>query len=171
MKYLAGLASVLGFLASASAIPLEERDVQTVHLTFHGGPAQYDMAFPADGNVYPTSESPFSVLSSLPFISCITNILFIDNDLAINIIDTPDYNAFSQCKFHTQGGEATFASSISPTGVNQIMVGPPQPITGVSCQGMCVPTYGDCYVNGQWVGPCCSGFCAANKCRPWVNPW
>ncbi|KAK4238784.1 hypothetical protein C8A03DRAFT_43523 [Achaetomium macrosporum] len=145
MKYLATLASALGLMASVSAIPLEERDVQTVHLTFHGGPAQYDMVFPADGTVYPTN-----------------------NDLSINIIDAPDYNAFYQCKFHTQG-EATFASSISPTGVNQILVGPPQPITGVSCQGMCVPTYGDCYVNGQWVGPCCSGFCAANKCRPWVS--
>ncbi|KAK3306205.1 uncharacterized protein B0T15DRAFT_557025 [Chaetomium strumarium] len=148
MKYLAALTSALGLLlTSASAIPLEERDVQTVHLSFHGGPVQYDMAFPADGNIYPTN-----------------------NDFSINIIDAPDYNAFSQCQFHTQG-EATFASSISPTGANQIMVGPPQPITGVSCQGMCVPTYGDCYINGQWVGPCCSGFCAANKCRPWVNPW
>ncbi|KAL2016604.1 hypothetical protein VTK56DRAFT_3261 [Thermocarpiscus australiensis] len=150
MRYLGTITSALGLLAaSVSAMPLDERDdVQTVHLTFHGGPAQYTMAFPADGNVYPTN-----------------------NDIAVSIIDAPDYNADTQCKFHTQGdGEVTFASSISPEGVNQILVGPPQPITGVSCQGMCVPTYGDCYRNGQYVGPCCSGFCAADKCRPWAQP-
>ncbi|KAK4034682.1 hypothetical protein C8A01DRAFT_18554 [Parachaetomium inaequale] len=148
MKYFTILAPALGLLASASAIPLEERDdVQTVHLTFHGGPAEYSMAIPADGTVHPTN-----------------------NGIAVNIIDAPDYNAFYQCQFHTQG-DATLASSISPTGVNQIMVGPPAPITGVSCQGMCVPTYGDCYRNGQYVGPCCAGYCAANKCRPWVSPF
>lgn len=28
---------------------------------------------------------------------------------------------------------------------------------------------GDCYnsTNGQYIGSCCNGFCAANKCRPW----
>jgi hypothetical protein len=36
---------------------------------------------------------------------------------------------------------------------------------------MCVPTYSDCYRSGQYVGPCCGGFCAANKCRPWVSPF
>ena len=44
---------------TALAVPAaEQRDkrdtVQTVHLTFHGGPASFDMAFPADGTVYPT---------------------------------------------------------------------------------------------------------------------
>lgn len=92
-----------------------------------------------------------------------------DNDLSISIIEAPDYDAYSQCRFHT-AGDAALASSISSTGVNQILVGPPQPVTGVSCWGMCVPTYGDCFVNGQYVGPCCSGYCAANKCRPWVRP-
>jgi hypothetical protein len=55
MKYFAAVAATIGLMATTSAVPLEERDVQTVHLTFHGGPAQYDMAFPADGNIYPTS--------------------------------------------------------------------------------------------------------------------
>lgn len=27
-----------------------------------------------------------------------------------------------------------------------------------------------CYEGGQFLGECCAGFCAANKCRPWVNP-
>jgi hypothetical protein len=89
--------------------------------------------------------------------------------MAVNIIDAPDYNAYGQCQFMT-AGQATLASGFSSTGVNQIHVGPPQPVLGVSCQGMCVPTYGECFRNGQYVGPCCNGFCAANRCRPWVNP-
>jgi len=148
MKYLNILAPALGLLASTSAMPLEERDdVQTVHLTFHGGPAEYSLAIPADGSFHATN-----------------------NDIAVNIIDAPDYNAYYQCQFQING-DATLASSISSTGVNQILVGPPSPITGVSCQGMCVPTYSDCYRNGQYVGLCCAGYCAANKCRPWVSPF
>ncbi|KAK3348964.1 hypothetical protein B0T25DRAFT_632584 [Lasiosphaeria hispida] len=144
MLLLATLALTLGL---AAASPIEERDTpQTVHLTFHGGPAQYSLAFPADGKVYPTN-----------------------NDMAVNVIDAPDYNAQYQCTFYT-AGEKTLAGGITPEGVSQIYVGPPQPITGVSCAGMCIYTYGDCYRNGQYLGPCCSGYCAANKCRPWVNP-
>ncbi|KAJ4289911.1 hypothetical protein N0V88_006706 [Collariella sp. IMI 366227] len=142
MKYFTLLVSALGLLASTSAVPLEERAAQTVNLIFHGGPAQYTMTFPADGTVHATN----------------------------NNIAPPDYNAFYQCTFHTVN-EATLASSISGSGVNQILVGPPTPITGVSCQGTCIPTYGDCYVNGQPVGTCCAGYCAANKCRPWVSPF
>ncbi len=170
MKYLTALASALGLLASTSAAPVEERDVQTVHLTFHGGPAEYSMAIPADGTVYPTSNHPF--LSPFPSNHPITNTKPspTDNGIAVSIIDAPDYNAFYQCQFK-HAGDVTLASSISSAGVNEIMVGPPTPITGVSCLGMCVSTYGDCYRNGQYVGPCCAGFCAANKCRPWVNPF
>ncbi|GAB1318126.1 hypothetical protein MFIFM68171_08336 [Madurella fahalii] len=144
MKYLALLASALG-LAAASVIPLEQRDVQTVHLKFRAGPAEYDMAFPADGAERLTNSN-----------------------LAVNIIEAPDYNAYSQCDFRTvDGAEVTFASSISPDGIGLVLVGPPQPIVAVSCQGMCVPNYSNCYENGQLVGPCCNGYCAANKCRPW----
>ncbi|KAK0712630.1 hypothetical protein B0T26DRAFT_741665 [Lasiosphaeria miniovina] len=148
MKCLASILA-LGLAALASAAPLEDRDApQTVHLTFHGGPAEYSMAFPADGNLYPTN-----------------------NNIAVNIIDAPDYNAFYQCTFYTPG-DKTLASSISPTGVGEIFVGPPQPVTGVRCLGFCVATYSDCYNSqGQYVGPCCNGFCAANKCRPWVSPF
>ena len=59
----------------------------------------------------------------------------------INIIDAPDYNAFSQCTFYTDG-EKELVQSIGDDGTQQILVGPPQPIRSVSCQGMCVPTYG-----------------------------
>ncbi|KAK3313097.1 hypothetical protein B0H66DRAFT_569546 [Apodospora peruviana] len=140
MQLFTSLTFAFGLVASTLA-------VQTVHLTFHGGPAQYSMAFPADGTVYPTN-----------------------NGIAVSIIDAPDYNAQYQCNFIT-AGQKTLAGSITSTGLQQILVGPPQPITGVSCLGMCIGTYGDCYVNGQYVGPCCSGYCAANKCRPWVNPF
>ncbi|KAK3936685.1 hypothetical protein QBC46DRAFT_295732 [Diplogelasinospora grovesii] len=147
MKYLTSILAIAGLAAAApTSSQLEERDVQTVHLIFHGGPASYNLTLPADGKVYPTN-----------------------NNIAVSIIDAPDYNAFQQCTFYTPGPH-TLASSISPEGVGQVIVGPPQPVTGVSCYGMCVQTYGDCYSQGQYVGPCCNGFCAANKCRPWVQP-
>jgi hypothetical protein len=116
----------------------------------------------------PSTQPVTPLGSSLPlYTSALTRSA--DNDLSINLIEAPDYNAFYQCQFHTLNN-ATLASSISPSGVNQILVGPPTPITGVSCQGMCIYTYGECFRNGQYLGPCCSGFCAANRCRPWVNP-
>ncbi|OBT43132.1 hypothetical protein VE00_07701 [Pseudogymnoascus sp. WSF 3629] len=136
---------------TAFALPAaEQRDkrdtVQTVHLTFHGGPASYEMAFPADGTIHPTNH-----------------------DFAVSIIDAPDYLALSDCTFHT-GGEQTLVGGLSATGVQQVIIGPPQPITGVSCYGTCVGTYGQCYDNNnQFIGPCCNGYCAATRCRPWIN--
>lgn len=61
MKLTSLLTPILGlFTWTASAIPLEERTdqpVQTVRLTFHGGPASYNLTFPADGQLYKTSTS------------------------------------------------------------------------------------------------------------------
>jgi hypothetical protein len=52
----------LGLIATSIAQPVDTRDpFQTVHLTFHGGPAEYSIAIPADGQVYPTSEFSRSV--------------------------------------------------------------------------------------------------------------
>ncbi|KAK6212545.1 hypothetical protein LQW54_005129 [Pestalotiopsis sp. IQ-011] len=146
MQFTVSLLS-LGLVATSGAQALEPRaDVQTVHLTFHGGPAQYSLAIPADGQVYQTN-----------------------NDISVSIIDDNDYNAITNCKFYT-AGDKELVNSITPTGGQQILVGPPQPITAVSCYGFCVGIYGDCYdVNGQFVAPCCNGYCAADKCRPWVN--
>lgn len=47
----------LSLTGAALARPkLESRDdVQTVHLTFHGGPASYDLSFAADGTKHDTS--------------------------------------------------------------------------------------------------------------------
>lgn len=98
-----------------------------------------------------------------------TNNTDADSNIAVNIIDAPDYNALYQCTFYT-AGEKALVGGITSTGVGQVIIGPPQPVTGVSCFGICIPTYGDCYRNGQYVGPCCNGFCAANKCRPWIQP-
>lgn len=69
-----------------------------------------------------------------------------DSDINVNIIDAPDYNAFSQCTF-TTNGEKTLVQSIDTDGSQHIIVGPPQVITAVSCQGFCVPTY------GKWIEP------------------
>lgn len=143
MRFWIPVAVILG---SALAHPtIEERDFQTVHLIFHAGPASYEMAFPADGLAHPTNS-----------------------DLSVNIIDAPDFYA-QQCTFNTaQEKTLVFGLSHDAQPFGQVIVGPPQPIISVSCVGTCVYTYGDCYNSqGQYVGPCCNGFCAANKCRPW----
>ncbi|RYP59707.1 hypothetical protein DL771_010776 [Monosporascus sp. 5C6A] len=118
--------AILGLsLATASlSQPLEDRQTRIVHLTFHGGPASYQLDVPADGTVVPTNN----------------------NNIAVNIIDAPDYNAISQCHFQT-AGVATLEHYVTPAGLQQIIVGPPQPIISVSCEGSCVPTYGECYIN------------------------
>ncbi|KAI1370371.1 hypothetical protein F4677DRAFT_438516 [Hypoxylon crocopeplum] len=144
MKFTSTILVGLGLAASSSAHPLEDRDVQVAHLTFHGGPASYELAVPADGTV-----------------------VYTNSDIAVNIIDAPDYAAFSQCQFNT-AGEKTLGSSINTqTGMQSVIIGPPQPITSVTCQGSCIPTYGECFTNGQYNGVCCNGFCAATRCRPW----
>ena len=46
----------LAAAAVASPFDLESRQsVQVAHLTFHGGPASYELAVPADGSVIQTS--------------------------------------------------------------------------------------------------------------------
>lgn len=93
-----------------------------------------------------------------------------DSDLNINLISAPDYNALSQCKFVFKGiTQPTLAQHITSDGGQQIAVGPPAPLKSVTCLGSCVPVYGMCYdTNGQYVGPCCNGYCAATRCRPWT---
>ncbi len=56
MQFTSQVLLALGLIASASAHPLEGRDVQVAHFTFHGGPASYDLAVPADGSVVITSK-------------------------------------------------------------------------------------------------------------------
>ncbi|KAK4183831.1 hypothetical protein QBC35DRAFT_507203 [Podospora australis] len=145
MKFFSTVLTLALSLTAASASPVQERDVQTVHLTFYGGPASYSLSFPADGTIVPTN-----------------------NNINIDKIESPDYDPYRLCTFHTAGQKSLASGINSQTGAAQVFVGPPQPITGVSCIGFCLTTYQDCYRNGQYVGPCCNGFCAANKCRPYV---
>lgn len=56
MKFTGAILIGLGLVATSTAHPVEERDVQVAHLTFHGGPASYDLSVPADGSVVNTSE-------------------------------------------------------------------------------------------------------------------
>lgn len=54
MKFL--YSAILAMATVALSSPLEEREVQVAHLTFHGGPASYELAVPADGTVVQTSK-------------------------------------------------------------------------------------------------------------------
>lgn len=64
MKNIIATLFALGSFGSAMAQPLEERDVQVAHLTFHAGPVSYQLSVPADGTVVPTS-------TYLPLIDCL----------------------------------------------------------------------------------------------------
>ncbi|KAH8785201.1 hypothetical protein F5883DRAFT_83950 [Diaporthe sp. PMI_573] len=153
------IALALAAVASAHAISLAEsqvlhsRDFQRVSLNFQAGPVSYRMEFVADGQEY-----------------------FTNNDLNVNLITAPDFDAYRLCTFKTASDEVTFAPSLTqqpgdPWPINQIAVGPPQKIVSVTCSGTCIGIYGDCYnsTNGQYIGSCCNGFCAANKCRPFIT--
>lgn len=74
-----------------------------------------------------------------------------EHDFAISIIDAPDYRALSDCTFHT-AGEQTLVGGLSDEGMQQVIIGPPQPITGVSCFGTCVGTYGMSMCGRFWQG-------------------
>ncbi|KAH7028089.1 uncharacterized protein B0I36DRAFT_328593 [Microdochium trichocladiopsis] len=147
MKSTITFTALAAVAAVAFAKPLEPRDAaQVAHLTFHAAPVSYDLSVPADGTVVETNS-----------------------DLNINLIDAPDYNALGQCTFTFDSiTQPALALHITESGLQQIAVGPPSVLKSVSCLGACVPTYGACYgPDGQYVGPCCTGFCAASRCRPW----
>ncbi|KAH9210534.1 hypothetical protein DL95DRAFT_393439 [Leptodontidium sp. 2 PMI_412] len=125
-------------------------------LTFHGGPASYSLSFPADGNTYNTN-----------------------NGLTINRISNTDFNIFYGCNFYfADDGGKPVTTTPSADG-KELQVGTPRVVTGVSCQptpggaNTCLPVYASC----EWCGGangqggchllnCCSGYCAATKCRP-----
>ncbi|KAJ5041619.1 uncharacterized protein L3040_005197 [Drepanopeziza brunnea f. sp. 'multigermtubi'] len=125
-------------------------------LTFHGGPATYDLALRADGNTYSVS-----------------------NPLAVSEITvTPaDFDIYYNCNFYFKDDGGKQVAVTRDADGNGVHVGPPRAVTGVSCQptgdqGICLPVYATC----QWCGGmngqggcrllnCCSGYCAATKCR------
>ncbi|KUI58993.1 hypothetical protein VP1G_06239 [Cytospora mali] len=155
MKFFTTLS--LAAMVSGHALPkaqnqLVQRDFQSVTLVFQAAAASYNLTILADGQEH-----------------------FTNSDLNVNLIDAPDFDAYHLCSFKTGNGEATLVPSLTqrpedPWPINQIAVGPPQAIVSVTCSGTCVGVYGDCFnsTNGQYIGSCCDGFCAANKCRPWT---
>ncbi|UNI22338.1 hypothetical protein JDV02_008234 [Purpureocillium takamizusanense] len=130
-------------IASASAA-----DVQTAHLKFRASSSSetYDLVVKANGHPVDTGHA----------------------DLAVRLVDAPDYLAYSLCRFATPRPVKLSTTIADDNVTQQVVLDPPQPVLSVSCEGMCVGTYGACYdTNGQFVGPCCNGFCAATRCRPW----
>lgn len=72
-----------------------------------------------------------------------------DNDLNVNLITAPDFDAYRLCTFKTATNEVTFAPSLTQRPgdvwpINQIAVGPPQKIISVTCTGTCIGVYGKC---------------------------
>jgi len=111
------LLAPLAFAIPTGSSPPVDSNPQTVHLKLHGGPASYDLVFPADGTVYYTN-----------------------NDLSVSIIDAFDFWAYDHCTFYTDGPQ-TLVQSFDAEGRQQITVGPPQPVRAVSCRGHCLTDF------------------------------
>ncbi|KAK8061501.1 hypothetical protein PG994_007867 [Apiospora phragmitis] len=140
----------LGLANGMLAHPLEPESSwpQLLTLVFHSADGQYPMRLPADGREHLTN-----------------------NAMTVNYIDAPDFTAQKQCTFRTPG-KVALVNGIDSRGLQQILVGPPQPVVGVTCSGTCVPTWITC-VNprtGAELGECCSGYCDKGRCQPWLSP-
>lgn len=129
-------------LAAISGVAAAPTDPPKVEITFIGGPASYNVTY--HGGTQLT-----------------------ENDLSVSLIRSANYNV-NQCTFYFVSPAAT----INNGGI--ISVGPPSPVAAFNCpftDQKCIPNYGDCFssVTGQFIGSCCDGFCAANKCRPFTG--
>ncbi|KAK8072054.1 hypothetical protein PG996_005402 [Apiospora saccharicola] len=109
----------LGLAIGALAHPLEPAwpGPQLVTLVFHSADGQYTMRLPADGREHLTK-----------------------NPMGVNYIDAPDFTAQKQCVFRTPE-KVALVNGIDSRGLQQILLGPPQPVVGVTCSGTCVPTW------------------------------
>ncbi|KAK8000314.1 hypothetical protein PG990_012914 [Apiospora arundinis] len=140
----------LGLVGGVLTHPLETPvpRPQQLTLVFHNADGQYTMRLPADGREHLTN-----------------------NAKAVNYIDAPDFTAQKQCVFRTPG-KVALVNGIDSRGLQQILVGPPQPIIGVTCSGTCVPTWVTCVSpsTGTELGECCSGYCDKGRCQPWLSP-
>ncbi|KAI0199757.1 hypothetical protein F4808DRAFT_471229 [Astrocystis sublimbata] len=112
MQFSTALTLGLSLIAGTQALPSEERGIKSVHFTFHGGPASYELYVPTDGTWVATN-----------------------NQISVSIIDvdTAHYDALSLCTFKTPGPQ-TLVGGVTSEGVKTITVGPPQPVTSVSCR-------------------------------------
>jgi len=61
------------------------------------------------------------------------NLLRIGSDVSVSIIDTYGYDLKSLCTLETPYTYA-LVDSVSPDGVTQVILGPPQPIISISCR-------------------------------------
>lgn len=102
---------------------------QSVTLIFQAGPASYNLTFPADGREHPTGEDA----------------------LGVGLVVAPDYDPYRYCTFRTaaRGGRAAALApslvqrpGVDAWPVNEVAVGPPQPILAVACSGVCLGVYG-----------------------------
>lgn len=173
MKYRFFLASALATIATAMPTTpnIAARDPFTgylpITLTFHGGPATYTLDMIADGNSYNTSRNPFSY--SPPN----TANHYADNGIDVSVIDTASFDIWFNCNFYTTGQKVIAATGSGTT----VQVGPPQPVLAVACKptpnppGTCLPDFAMCEwcgggFGGCMLSSCCTGFCAATRCRP-----
>ncbi|KAK8104228.1 uncharacterized protein PG998_011261 [Apiospora kogelbergensis] len=146
VQILLGLALASGVLTHAMEAPISKP--QLVTLVFHSADGQYNLRLPADGREHLTN-----------------------NAKAVNYIDAPDFTAQKQCVFRTPG-KVALVNGIDRRGLQQILLGPPQPVIGVTCSGTCVPTWVTCVSTSTGVerGECCSGYCDKGRCQPWLSP-
>ncbi|KUJ09707.1 uncharacterized protein LY89DRAFT_787980 [Mollisia scopiformis] len=126
------LVTILG-IASSSPLGPEmsaKRDFvyEQLTFTFYGGPASYELSFPADGSTYPTN-----------------------NALSVSLIDPGTFSALWGCNFYYDlpAGTAENPVLTSIGNGNEIAVGPPATISYVACEptasnGTCLPVYAQC---------------------------
>lgn len=144
------LALLLSTLTSANPLSARDETPQTAHFTFHStSSSTYDLDVLTDGSPQLTKK-----------------------DCKVVSVDINDYNANTQCVFKdTSDKEIEGELRIdNETGDQSLSFGEEgKVVKSVSCEGMCLGIYADCYdpSAGMNLGPCCNGFCAANKCRPW----
>lgn len=119
MKYTVSI--LLGVIATTLAAPSLNNDIQTAHLTFRSDASNeaYKLTVKADGTSVPTN-----------------------NDTLVSLIDAPDYLARSQCKFDTVDKVELSTTIASNNVTQQVVLKPASAIRSVTCEGMCVYTYG-----------------------------
>ncbi|KAJ8071202.1 hypothetical protein OCU04_001539 [Sclerotinia nivalis] len=111
-------------LAAISGVAAAPTDFFDVDITFIGGPASYNLTIPADGQTHPTN-----------------------NALSVSLIRSSNFDVFHLCTF----SYANPATLVNNGGI--VSVGPPTPITGVSCpvtDQRCIPNYSE-LLSSRWV--------------------
>lgn len=79
-----------------------------------------------------------------------------NDELNVNIMISPDYDPIHYCTFKTTG-QVTFAASLTqrqedPWPINEVNIGPPQPIISVTCSGFCLGIYGRLHRSTHFTG-------------------